>query len=146
MSVNTPSTIAKLEELLGKATPGPWVVERGGIDLISVDGIYTRDEIKKHNANSSWKERIKIVETDGGYYPPGEDDAELICLLRNSIQDLLDERKRLREGLEAIQDLELSSSHDMRRVKYTDDEEVGYCEATKIAEQSLAGDGGGAHE
>lgn len=131
MSVNTPSTIAKLEELLGKATPGPWVVERAGIDLISVDGIYTRDEIKKHNANSSWKERIKIVETDGGYYPPGEDDAELICLLRNSIQALLDERSRLREALERISDPMMCT---------------GRCccgDRSAIAEQALAGDGGG---
>jgi hypothetical protein len=45
--------------------------------------------------------------------------------------------EELLDGMRAILELDLSSAHDMKRIKYTDDEVVGYCEAQVIAKQAL---------
>lgn len=58
--------------------------------------------------------------------------------LRPMLLRLMDENHRLREALEAIRGIDIPLSHDMQKVKYTDDYEVGTCEAVNIAQQALS--------
>lgn len=66
----TPAERAALRALAEKATPGPW---KGG------GGVFGPPP-----------ELRTIVETDGGFYPPGPEDEELIVAARNALPALLD--------------------------------------------------------
>lgn len=85
-------TVAKIEELLKKAEyPAPWVA---GIEDRGTDDEDLWD-IKDKNG-------MAVITCDSGVYGPHVIDGELICLLRNSIESLLSERKRHVEALERI--------------------------------------------
>lgn len=95
MTTPTNAAVERIEELLKKATPGPWKYD--GLDVFDEHGEY---EATIDDGNG---ELIILVPT--GSFEPIKDGAwlihaELVCLLRNSIKSLLAERKALRAALE----------------------------------------------
>jgi hypothetical protein len=89
----TAETVTKIEELLKKATPGPWTDEATNTSVGHCHQIkpihacvYVDNQTLPHEAMN----------------PPSVEarsNADLICLLRNSIESLLAERKALREAV-----------------------------------------------
>lgn len=126
----TPTLIAKLEELLKKATPWPWD---------------NSEHINPRNILDGGDSIIAVCQYLDGTDEEVNANAALITLLRNSIQDLLDERKRHIEALEGIQ---LYSNDTLSgRVDGPEDRawfREGIIEVRNRAKKALAGDGGGA--
>lgn len=93
-------TIDQIEELLAKATPGPWHL--GKIDVDIVQGIYgLKFEIEPGELFLTC-----IVQTDSGFYPPRMPDAQFITASREIIPQLLAElkaeRKKNKVAVEAL--------------------------------------------
>ena len=80
--------IAEVRGRLANATPGPWKVQPSTSPGKSgrCDGVYAGD---RYDIDT------RIVETDGGYYPPRLPDAELIAHAPTDIEWLLGEVERL---------------------------------------------------
>ena len=78
-----PSSIQRIKELLAKATPGEWKSARDSDVNVYAMG-------------------FRIATMKGGEITRDSKNAELICLLRNTIESLLDERERHVEVLSRI--------------------------------------------
>ena len=82
--------IAKLRELLAKATPGPW-----GFDSYNVFREWPDDDYER------------IFTSDGGYRSSNgrnqENDAAFVAELRNNAEAILDELEALRRVANAVQ-------------------------------------------
>jgi hypothetical protein len=75
----SPEKIAKLRELLAKATPGPWTFPNLEAEYTSGFEFYGRDDEKIMGASGHWS-------TD----EPSDDDARLIVEAINALPELLD--------------------------------------------------------
>jgi hypothetical protein len=94
----TPEIVTRIEELLGKATKGPWSIIPPDKDCKS---IFMRREFGEGQSRFYV---CRITDDDNG-----NDDAKLVCLLRNHIEELLAERKRHVEALERLSKCGLST-------------------------------------
>ena len=91
--------ISRIKELLAKATPGEWTAEASNT---SVGHCH---QIKPIHACIYVDNQTLPHEADNAPSVEARADAELICLLRNTIESLLDERERHVEALINIQTL-----------------------------------------
>lgn len=86
-----------MKNLSDTHSPLPWVVRLE--DDGDVRGIFTAERIEQGDANSKWTEFIQIVETDNGYYPPSNADAEFLVRACNVHYELLEFIKNIRPFL-----------------------------------------------
>ena len=117
MDMTPPSSIQRIKELLAKATDKPW----------SKDWLY--GALRHINRNVDFD---AFVSEGWEGKNPQKEDAELICLLRNTIESLLAERERHVEALERI-------SKELIRIEYRGEDNARYesSDAVKIAKQAL---------
>jgi len=93
--------VAEIQERLDKTTSGPWIVSyREEYGKRRVYKISTEEGLNEDHCYE--KDQGVIVETDGGYYPPRENDAEFIAHARSDVPWLLETVRymsRLIEGM-----------------------------------------------
>lgn len=88
----------RLERIVAKATPGPWEWFEGELRPSSWIALKTAARKAEGYDDPVGLYERAIVETDDGYYGPGEADRDLIVALRNAVPELIAEIKRLREA------------------------------------------------
>ena len=90
----------ELEKLEKEATPGPWEWRAGEEYEIHAKA---QEEYPKHWGDSDDDGNpltVKVVESDGGYYGPIDEDGRLIVALRNALPEMIKELRYLRQTVE----------------------------------------------
>jgi len=89
--------LTELKRLLAEATPGPWVLDKGGGH--AYDRIIGGDVVQIHGTiagRGSWSERV--CENFGNLDLPGPAaNVEIICALHNAAPAMIEELERLRD-------------------------------------------------
>jgi len=89
--------LTELKRLLAEATPGPWVLDKGGGH--AYDRIIGGDVVQIHGTiagRGSWSERV--CENFGNLDLPGPAaNVEIICALHNAAHAMIEELERLRD-------------------------------------------------
>ncbi len=76
---------AALRRLAERASPGPYVWERetliatGGVVLSEDDPRWDACDTGTLTPSGAWSYRVKVIETDSGYYPPHGPDADFLA-------------------------------------------------------------------
>lgn len=81
----TPAELARAKEICEKATQGPWKILYDGR---LVDGVYAGE--------------TRIVETDSGFYPPRDSEAEFIAEARTLLPKAIAEIERLQKQINEV--------------------------------------------
>lgn len=95
-------TPAELDAILARAdaaTPGPWRVIFEPEAYGTLGGEMDPDRV--HNIFGGPDERTRIVETDGGCYPPRKPDAIFIAHARTDVPALVADNRKLQAKLAA---------------------------------------------